>query len=130
MESDPHAVQVFKDLPGGQILAVSGKLLYVFQCQPVTVKITETSTCHLDLPVMLKNETWFVHHKSRVLIKESPTTECSQCTCRLSCWLCLDCSWTSVYPASSASSFASQGIGNFALCSYQEPRERRIIQIG
>ena len=77
VESDPHAVQVFKDIPKGHTLAVSGELLYVFQCQPVTVNITETSTCHQDLPVVFKNETWFVHHKTRVLIKESPTTECT-----------------------------------------------------
>ena len=78
VESDPQAVQVFKDILEGHALAVSGELLYVLQFQPLMVDAMRDIRMPPRSVIFFSwNGTWYVHYKSRVLIQECPTTRCT-----------------------------------------------------
>ena len=74
--ADPHALPLLKHVDKGQAGIIAGDLLYLFSCAPVPVTVIPTELCYQHLPVSYKNETWYVHRRSEILLRDSPTVDC------------------------------------------------------
>jgi len=69
--ADPPTLPLLKNVEKGQASVIAGDLLYLFACAPVTVTVVSTDLCYQHLPVSYQNETWFVHRRSGILLRDS-----------------------------------------------------------
>ncbi|XP_070516639.1 uncharacterized protein [Cardiocondyla obscurior] len=75
LQPDEFAYRLMK---GPGYMAVSaGEAIHVIKCIPVTTTIRRVKECHLELPVIIRNNSYFLTPKSRILVKSSTVRECS-----------------------------------------------------
>lgn len=60
----------------GYMAVIIGEV-QVIKCIPVEVKVRRTGKCYTELPVTMRNESYFLTPKSRILTKIGNERECS-----------------------------------------------------
>ncbi|EZA46687.1 hypothetical protein X777_03446 [Ooceraea biroi] len=61
----------------GYMALLAGEVIHIVKCVPVEVKILRTSECYNQLPVTLKNETYFLTPQTHVLLKQGTQISCN-----------------------------------------------------
>lgn len=64
----------------GLFARLGAEVLYVFQCQPVVVRLQKLDKCYVQLPVIFENRTMFMSPVSRILQSVGEQIECSELT--------------------------------------------------
>lgn len=60
----------------GYTASILGEVIYIVQCTPVDVATAKTSECTLEMPVLYKNETYYMRPRSRVLQRSATPAPC------------------------------------------------------
>lgn len=61
----------------GYMAVIAGEVAHIVKCIPVECTLRRTEECYLELPVMHKNQTFFLSTNSRTLIKAGTHIECN-----------------------------------------------------
>lgn len=75
LQPDEFAFRLMKG--PGYMAATAGEAIYVIKCVPVEVVVRRTKQCYTELPVFLRNDTFFLTPKSRILTKIGNQRDCS-----------------------------------------------------
>lgn len=75
LQPDEFAYRLMKG--PGYMAVTSGEAIYVIKCIPVDVIVRKTKECYMELPITVRNESFFLTPKSHVLTKYGNQRECS-----------------------------------------------------
>ena len=61
----------------GHVAIASGKVVHIIKCIPIICETRKTTKCYNELPVVYRNESFFLTPKNRIVIKKGTKRECS-----------------------------------------------------
>lgn len=60
----------------GYTASILGEVVYIIACTPVEVSAARTEECTLEMPVLYRNETFYMRPRSRILQRSGTPTVC------------------------------------------------------
>lgn len=72
---DEFALDIMKQ--PGYLAMVAGEVVHLIKCIAIDVKLKHTSNCFDQLPVTVKNETWYMAPKTHILSRKAKQLDCN-----------------------------------------------------
>ncbi|XP_048513395.1 uncharacterized protein LOC105693533 [Athalia rosae] len=62
----------------GHMATIAGEVAHIVKCIPVSCAVRETQDCYTELPVTIRNTSYFLIPKSKILVKKGTQVECNR----------------------------------------------------
>lgn len=62
----------------GYMAVLGGEVIHIVKCTPVEVLVHPTQECYQELPVLFKNQSYYLHPKTRMLKRVESRRECNR----------------------------------------------------